>query len=158
MSLHLYNSLIIPHADYSDIIYDVMSASDANTLQVVQNKCLGICLRAEPRTSIAELHVQAKLSYLSTRRQAHSCNFVYKGLNNQSSKNVNNLFISMNEAHNRDTRASRGATVRPPAVSKLISKGNIAYRGSVYFNDLPASVRTAPSYNSFKGRVKKHLF
>ena len=52
VSLQLYKSLIIPHVDYGDVLYDSLPKTDAKKLQVIQkNKCLWICLKADPFTS-----------------------------------------------------------------------------------------------------------
>ncbi len=37
LAITLYNSLILPHFDYGDVVYDAMSTTSANQLQVIQN-------------------------------------------------------------------------------------------------------------------------
>ena len=51
VSLQLYKSLIIPHVDYGDVLYDSLSKGDAKKLQIIQNKCLRICLKSDPLSS-----------------------------------------------------------------------------------------------------------
>ena len=62
----MHRSPVIPHFDYSNVIYDAMTKADANTLQVLQNQCLRICLKAQPRTTVEELHQRAKMPMLMT--------------------------------------------------------------------------------------------
>ena len=65
MSLDMYKSLVIPHLDFGDVVYDAVSKTDAQTLQVLQNQCLRICLKANPRTPIKELHTIANVPMLA---------------------------------------------------------------------------------------------
>ena len=94
-----------------------MSNQDAAKLQVVQNKCLRICLNAEPRSSVISLHERANLPLLELRRKMHTCKFVYEGLHNKSSENVNNMFSFVNEMHEVNTRASTEAMATMPHVN-----------------------------------------
>ncbi len=134
---------------------NAMPSQDAAKLQVVQNKCLRICLNAEPRASVRNLHERAKLPLLGDRRKMHTCKFVFDGLYNRSSDNVNGMFSFVNETHDVNTRASTDAKVTVPQVNLQVCKNNVRYRGPKYFNDLPVEIRTAPSTDSFKSRTKK---
>ena len=84
MALDMYRSLVIPHLDFGDAIYDAASKTDAQTLQGLQNQCLRICPKAEPRTHIIDLHTRANIPLLPERRLEHTCNTVYRGVNNLS--------------------------------------------------------------------------
>ena len=68
LALQLYSSLILPHLDYGDIIYDAMSTTLSNQLQVVQNNCLRICLKRDRMTHVPELHTDSKVNKLDDRR------------------------------------------------------------------------------------------
>ncbi len=50
--------------NFGNVIYDVVPKTDAQTLQVLQNQCLRICLKAEPRTPITELNTRANIPML----------------------------------------------------------------------------------------------
>ncbi len=132
-----------------------MSNQDAAKLQVVQNKCLRICLQAESRSSVASLHEKAKLPLLNDRRKMHTCKFTYEGLQNKASENVNNMFTFVNETHIVNTRASTEARAAKPNVNLETCKNNVRVRGPKYFNEMPIHVRTAPSSACFKSRIKK---
>ncbi len=68
LTLQLYRSLILPHIDYGDVVYDVAGKRDCQTLQVIQNGCLWICCKADPRTPVVELHRKMKTPFLIDRR------------------------------------------------------------------------------------------
>ena len=104
MALKLYSSLILPEFDYADIIYDSISKQNANKLQVMQNLCLKICTNSDCRISTVELHTKANMPLLATRHNAHTCNFVYRGLHSQLSKGVHSMFYFREDRPN-NTRA-----------------------------------------------------
>ena len=76
-SITLYKSMILPHIDYGDIIYSAANLNQLTKLQRIQNKCLRICLRADPPLSVKELHRAAGLSSLSEPREHHLLNLTY---------------------------------------------------------------------------------
>ena len=47
-AITLFNSLIAPLFSFNDYIFDPMSASDANKLQVLHNACIQTCLNCDP--------------------------------------------------------------------------------------------------------------
>ena len=79
-ALTIYRYKILPYFDYGDILYHRLSASanNADRLQKLQNRALRICLKAEARTPISNLHNRAKLPFLKHRRISHIRNLAYK--------------------------------------------------------------------------------
>ena len=157
MALDMYKSLVIPHLDFGDAIYDVVSKTDAQTLQVLQNQCLRICLKADPQTSIEDLHRTADIPMLTERRTERTCNIVFRGVNRLSSNGVNNLYSTVSINHDIDTQNSANGLLKIPKSKLNVCRGNISHRGAVYYNSIPAKVRETNSTNSFKHRLKKHL-
>ncbi len=157
LALQLYQSLVIPHFDYGDIVYDAMSSTSANQLQVIQNNCLRICLGRDKMSSTDDLHSDAKLPRLSSRRKQHSCQMVYKGRSNMSTTNIISMFSLVSAHHNRCTRNSSLDSLYVPTISLELCKGNLRYRGAVYFNKLDQQTRNAVSYDVFKTAVKQYF-
>ncbi len=153
-ALQLYKTLIIPDLDYGDQIYDAMSNVNSEKLQVMQNKCLRICTNSRPRTSVETLHMEAGLPRLSVRREAHTCNLVFKGLNNTSSHGVNHMFETQNRRDNNNTRAIENSLLQVPRNRIKLCEGNVRVRGPKYYDSLPITVKQKPSYESFKEAVK----
>ena len=52
MAITIYKTLIVPYLDYGDVLFINASRELLNKLQRLQNKCLRICLRTHPRTSV----------------------------------------------------------------------------------------------------------
>ncbi len=158
LALQLYTTLILPDFDYADVIYDSVSQSNAKKLQVMQNQCLKVCTKSEPRASTVELHNRVRLPQLSVRRRVHTCNFVHKGINNELSKGVNGMFKYQKPRETNHTRLIDNKHLVVPRSRLDISKGNVRIRGADYYNSVRIKTKLAPSYNSFKSRLKHDLY
>ncbi len=158
LALQLYQSLIIPHIDYSDIVYDAIGAVDSQKLQTIKNQCLRICCNADPRTPINELHADFKLPKLHTHRRLHVCSFAYAGMKGESSSKVNSLFETVTNEHGRATRSCNNNVLKVPGVRLKTCAQNVKIRGAKYFNSLSVDIRNAPSTNCLKSRAKNHLY
>ena len=158
LALQLYSTLILPDFDYTDVIYDAISQHNASRIQVMQNQCLKICTNSKCRTNTTELHTRVNLPLLSTRKKVHTCNFVHRGLNKQSSKGINDMFNYHKPRVTNTTRVITNKELVVPRNKLQLCNGNIKTRGAVYYNSIDYDVKTAPSYNSFKSRLKKHLY
>ena len=64
-ALYLFNSLIKPVFEYNDYIYDPLTQDDANSLEVLQNSCLRICLKQDRYTSRDTLYAESGVCPLS---------------------------------------------------------------------------------------------
>ena len=158
LALQLYCTFILPDFDYADVIYDSFSQQNAQKLQVMQNQCLKACTNSNRRTSTADLHQRVNMPLLSTRRKVHTCNFVYKGINNQRSKGVNNMYKQQARRNTNNTRAIENRDLVIPFSKLETCKGNVRIRGAEYYNSINPSTKSAPSYNAFKSRIKKECF
>ena len=95
---------------------------------------------------------------LSTRRKAHTFNFVYKGINNLLSKWVNGMFEYQTPRETNNTRAIDNKQLVVPRSKLTACRGNVRVRGAEYFNSVSLETKLAPSYNPFKTRLKKDLY
>ena len=157
LALQLYKSLIIPHIDYGDVVYDAASKRDCQTLQVIQNGCLRICCKADPRTPIVDLHRRAKIPFLADRRVAHSCNIVFNGLHGNSTEGINKMFTYVHDAHAVNTRSSSDDIIKLPKYRLTKSQSNLSFWGGQYYNELPRNIRNVETLASFKRNMKSHI-
>ncbi len=136
----LYKTMVIPHFYYGDILYDAMSKHDANRLEVLQNRCLRICLTCEPRTKVKDILAEAHTFPSRERRTHHTCGIVHKGLTNMSTPGVNNMFAYCHETAVREKRVQRNYSVKMPNCRLEISRKNVRYRAlSIITTFLPMS-------------------
>ena len=95
---------------------------------------------------------------LSTRRKGHTCNFVYKGLNNKLSKGVNKMFNHIELWDNNNTRAIEDNKLSIPFSKLKVCKGNVKIRGAEYYNSVNTETQLGTSYESFKSRLMRDLY
>ena len=127
-------------------------------VQVLQNSCLRVCIKADKRTSIAELHSVAGVPKLETRRMVHTCNFVKKGAQGQLSAGIKQMFTYVAESSSVATRANVDSCLKVPRRKLRLSEGNIAIRGARYLNNLPTELRIEQDSDKFKNKVKAYYY
>ena len=91
-AIYLYNSLINPLFSFSDVVYDTMSQLDTNKLQVLQNNCVRVCLKCDKTTPHTEMYNTSGIKPLHEQCKEHTALVVYKGLNQESTGYINNMF------------------------------------------------------------------
>ena len=77
-------SLIFPHFDYTDIIWQSAPKKYLDMLQKLQNRAGRIILKINPYSHISTFHIHEVLNWklLSVRQEEHICIMMYKILNN----------------------------------------------------------------------------
>ena len=123
----------------------------------IQNGCLRICCKADPRTPVLELHRRTKIPFLSDRRAAHSWNIVFNGLHGNSTEGINTMFTYVHDAHNINTRSSSDDIIKLPKYHFSKSQSNLCYWGAQYFNNLPQTIRSVETLASFKRSMKMQI-
>ncbi len=156
-SLYLYQSLIEPCFTFNDYIYDPMSEHDQNRLQVLQNQSLRICLKRGRMSHRADLFRDTGIIPLDVQRKLHSAHFVNRGLNQESTAHVNNMFTRSSDVTERMTRSSLQDKLYIPKCRTQCADGNIRVRGAVVYNQIPLGIRDSPSFNSFKKNLKRNV-
>ena len=136
-TLYLYGCLVKPVFEYNDFIYDPVTIDDTQSLEVLQNNCLRICLNCDHLTSRTELYRESGFCSLARSREEHSAKMVYLGLNNKSTTAVNKMFCKVSEMHDRTTRSNTKNEAYVPSHWLECCKGNLKIRGTNYFNKLP---------------------
>ena len=79
---------------------------------------------------------------------------VYKGLNQELTPFLNNLFSRMMVINSKIIRLGVHGSIYVPRTRLKLSKGNIQYRGPTYYNQVPSDIREAKNdkhlQNTFK--------
>ena len=76
-AIQIYKTKILPYFDQGDILYIDAFQKDRTKLQKLQNRALRICLNANNRHHIANLHNTTNIPYLSDRRSYHLNVYAY---------------------------------------------------------------------------------
>ena len=145
--INIFKTMVLPHADYGDILYDVANKNTLDKLQIIQNKSLRKCLGLDHLYPTIATHQEARISKLQPRRQMHLCNFMFKQKNNMS-------IVNTREIYTRAHDALLFTTVKP---KNQTCKKSVLYRGAMLWNSLSIEVRSIEDFETFKLNRKKWL-
>ena len=67
-ALSLYKTLVLPHIDYCDIVYNCSTQENLNELQLLQNRACRSILLVGPVAYVADMLENLNLLYLDQRR------------------------------------------------------------------------------------------
>ena len=92
----IYNTVILPHFDYADVVWQSATKTQLEFLQKLQNRAARIILNVNPyeHKSTLELHHILDWEYLGKRRLKHTMSFMYKILHNMAPEYMEEEFAS----------------------------------------------------------------
>ena len=146
-ALTIYRSKILPYFDYGDILYHSALNHNADRLQKLQNRALRICLKAEARTPILNLHNRAKLPLLKHRRIAHIRNLAYK-------RSCREQYIMKTT---RTTRAGTASQLKFWLARNNMVANSLYNTCATEWNLLDPTTRSIPTLARFKEAQRKWL-
>ena len=149
-ALTLYKSLILPHFDYCDQVWDTCTLKQQDHLQILQNRALRTIVRAPQRTHIPDLHKQCQLTTLQERRTFHLATTIYKVMNGLMPSYL--LDLLQTPQHNHRTRHIQSNNLSLPRCRLETGKKAFAYRAPKLFNSLPQYVRQASNLGWLRSR------
>ena len=82
--LTIYKSIILPHFDYCDVVWDTLNKGLAERLQKLQNPSARVITSSSYEIRSNDILKQLGWKKLSHRRLAHSATMMYKILNDQA--------------------------------------------------------------------------
>ena len=147
-ALAVYKSMILPLLDYNDHFQELWNADKLNKLQKLQNWGLRIVyFDREPKLSEMEMHSEAKITKLKYRRIHHIVNIMYH-------RSKKDYYLDKRDLPTRQFTKIKFKVINPNIKSAFKSTN---YLGAQLWDMLPYDVQTAPTYNLFKYKVKKHI-
>ena len=154
----LCNSLIQPYLDYCCTAwYSSLTADLRRKLDVVQRRMVRFIL-SQDRMSHVDTTDLRKLSWLTIpdRVKFFKLSQVFKIRNGTSPEYLSSSFFPLSHSHGHDTRR-RSFNYR---VSKELadSPTSFSYTAIKLWNELPQSLQGVASLETFKARLKQHLF
>ena len=145
VAMRIYKSMILPHFDYGDILYNTACKEGLDKLQRLQNRCLKICINVNIRFDTNELHTRTNMPMLQARRTAHLNNFMYRRL----------AKTELLDRRDIRTRAHDAPLLRVAIPKVEAYKRSVEYAGSLQWNTLSKSERSICNFDAFKARQKQ---
>ena len=149
-ALLVYKNMILPLMEYGDIYLYSATKECRKNLQTLQNKALKCALGKDRMFGTIELHKEAKLNKLITRRKIHLLLHMY-----QNSKLPS--FRGWKATKRIITRSSKKKlmTTRKPNTTRF--QESITCKGPNMWNALPADLQKIESYRQFKLRLSDYI-
>ena len=149
-----FKTLVRPHLEYCDTVWDPHTHNNINKLEAIQNKAAR-WIRRDYRhtTSVTLLKQDIKLDPLATRRQIHRQQMLYKITNNLVDINKDTY---LHPTRIRNTRGSHNLKYHTYQTSTDIFRHSFFPRTIQEWNHLPSHVVNSPTLESFRNRIITH--
>ena len=144
VAILIYKSMLLPYFDYADVLFHKANVNEVGRLQILQNKCLRICLGKDRRFSTEGSHKLANVPFLKDRRAAHVNNFMYI-------RKKNKALLNNREIRTRAHDAPLFKVVTPRCET---FKRSLGYFGATAWNNLPVQSRNIDNFPAFKQKQK----
>ncbi len=148
--LMLYNSIVLPHFDYADVIWGTADFKYVNKIYKLQKIAARIITGARRYSRTEPLFRDLKWLPLADRIRSHTATMMYKTMNNLAPQYMAEMFTTVNMVTTRATRSSTSQDLRIPKPHLEIFRRSFQYRGSKIWNELDNSVKHAQTVGSFK--------
>ena len=153
--LQVYNSMVSPHFDYGDIVYDSCTQEKCNKLQSLQNRAVRLLTGSGPREHRDTMFKKLNWMTLKNRRIEHKCVLLYKSLHNMAPQYLTNQFHSNSQCHAYNTRNSR--KLRVDKVKTAYYSRSFRISAVKLYNDLPENISQADTLETFKSQIHNHF-
>ncbi len=151
-ALMLYKSLVVPHLEYCDVIWDTCAGILKDKIQKLQNRACKIILKTKKQAHTNDIHSKLRLWKLSERRRFHTACLAYKCKHNPQPTYLSNLYQQVNQIHQHNTRQASNRDLFVVRNNTEAGKAMFRNRSIPLWNSLPAKVKNCQTYTSFKQR------
>ena len=153
----IIHAFIFSRLDYCNSLFTSLSTSALNRLQAIQNAAARLLTRSSRRCHITPLLKSLHWLPVTLRIRFKILTITYNSLHGQAPAYLAELIHP-----HQSTRSLRSNSLTLLSVprTQLKTRGDRAFAAIAprYWNALPASIRSAESFVSFKGQLKTHLF
>ena len=154
----IYKQTILPVLEYCGFLYNGTVKCQQKRLQLVQNRCLRVCLNVKMKYSTVNLHVNTKMDYLYVRYNMQLLLMIYGYLNNAKYSNGDyGLEYQSYSNDGRITRAANSGLLRFPAGDRESYRKSPLYRAVELWNSLSSNTRLCTSKEAFKAKAKPEV-
>ena len=126
---------------------------ETNTAMYLYNSCIRNCLKSHRLTPRIDLYSQSGILPLFAQRRIHTCSLLHRGLNEISTSYINNMFNLVSNRGGMVRRLEIRGDVETPRYRLEVTKGNVAYRGPKYYNNLDRDSRGIESKRAFTRKL-----
>ena len=147
----IYNSIVLPHVDYGDVVWQSASSSNLSQLQKIQNRAGRIILKVNPysHTSISQIHNSLGWHKIQKRQQLHLLLFTYKILNGMAPEYMKDMFEYKHSPYSLHNHHDL-CLLKP---STNYCRRSFMYRAASEYNEVDNDLRHLPSFAAFRSNL-----
>ena len=149
----LYNSLILPHLSYCNIVWGNTCSSRLYSLHILQKKAIRNISLAKYRAHTKPLFKKHKLLTLNDINTFQTSLFMYKYTTNALPPVFNDYFALNSSFHSHNTRQANNFHL-PTDHTTLLARRSIRYFGPSTWNAIPSAIRKSNTTNVFKRMLR----
>ena len=153
----LYCTLVLPFFSYCNLVWANTFPTSLKQLNALQNKAIRIISHVQPRIHAKPLYQELNLLTMNNIMKYQQAIFIYQCVNGLLPTQFSNMFAFTQDNYNYRTRSSLSRQLIIPRHRTLSFQYNIRYSGPKVWNDLPLIIKSAPTLQIFKSKLKKHF-
>ena len=143
----IYQSVIVPHIDYCDVIWSTCNVNHLDMIQKLQNRAAKIITGAKWYDSSSQARKVLGWDCINDRSKYHDNITMFKIMNNYTAPYLRNRFT----LRSNDRYHLRGFQVlNIPKPNTNSKKRSLSYRGAVSWNALDQNLKAANTVKQFK--------
>lgn len=151
----LYNTLVLPHLYYCNIIWADSNNCNLNTILVKQKRIVRLCTNSAWLEHTPPLFSQLNTLNIYDIHKLIKSLFMYNYTTNNLPPNFTNYFVKNTAIHGHATRSSH--MFRPAAFKYDLARNTIRTQGPLLWNSISNNIKNASSCNTFKRNYKNYL-
>ncbi len=153
--LSLYNTLVLPHLTYCNIIWGDPNNTNLHLIYFKQKKIVRICTNSQWLTHSSPLFKKLNILTIYDIHKLIIGSFMYNYTFNKLPINFTDYFTQNNAIHNYPTRISH--KYRPHVFKSNLARNTIRRQGPLLWNTLNDDLKNTKTVNVFKRKYKTHL-
>ena len=138
--LTLYNTLILPYLNYSNIVWAGSNSNQLHSLITIQKRAIRICSLSQPRDHTAPLFARLHTLTLADINKLQTGIFMYKYINKLLPPIFSNYFTSVQDIHGYSTRSRDNLFI--PFTRTSYSINTLRFHGPCLWNGIDRVVQT----------------
>ena len=151
----LYSSLILPYLNYGLLAWGHANSTHIDKLLLLQKKVLRIICNTSFRSPTDVLFFENKILKITDLYLFQLGQFMFKFNANGLPNMFDTMYRQNNAVHNYPTRHNEQYHL--PLTRTLLAKTTINFNGPKFWNSLDNEIKTVPTLNSFKYKLKSML-